>query len=171
MLRKLSLVFYYLIATHLPDANVPGGNFFSQIRVALIRQFLNKCGKHVKVSSQVWFGDGRDVEFGDYIQVNERCRLRNVKIGSYVLIAPEVMILNLGHITTSLEMPMLIQGVRSYPQTIIENDVWIGARALIMPGVRIGKGAIVAAGSVVTKNVEPYHVVGGNPAKVIKRRD
>lgn len=54
--------------------------------------------------------------------------------------------------------------------TVIGNDVWIGRRATIMPGVRIGDGAIIAAESVVTKDVEPYTIVGGNPAKVIRKR-
>ncbi|MDQ7799461.1 MAG: DapH/DapD/GlmU-related protein [Candidatus Edwardsbacteria bacterium] len=65
---------------------------------------------------------------------------------------------------------MLEQGIRFYPQTVIEDDVWIGAQAIILPGVRIGRGAIVAAGAVVTKDVEPYAIVGGNPARLIKRR-
>lgn len=54
--------------------------------------------------------------------------------------------------------------------TVIENDVWIGAEALIMPGVKIGNGAVIAARTVVTKSVEPYAIVGGNPAKLIRKR-
>lgn len=54
--------------------------------------------------------------------------------------------------------------------TIIENDVWIGYNATIMPGIRVGNGAIIAANSTVTKDVEPYTIVGGNPARVIKKR-
>lgn len=54
--------------------------------------------------------------------------------------------------------------------TVIGNDVWIGTEAMIMPGVNIGDGAVIAARAVVTKNVEPYSIVGGNPAKIIKYR-
>lgn len=54
--------------------------------------------------------------------------------------------------------------------TIIENDVWIGYKSTIMPGVKIGNGAIVAAHSVITKDVEPYSIVGGNPAKLLRKR-
>lgn len=54
--------------------------------------------------------------------------------------------------------------------TVIGNDVWIGRESVIMPGVKIGDGAIIAAYSIVTKDVEPYHIVGGNPARVIKKR-
>ncbi|TJX23643.1 MAG: CatB-related O-acetyltransferase [Mesorhizobium sp.] len=53
---------------------------------------------------------------------------------------------------------------------VVGNDVWIGSRAIILSGVKIGHGAVIAAGSIVTKDVEPYALVGGNPAKLIKRR-
>ncbi|MFI1769391.1 CatB-related O-acetyltransferase [Streptomyces sp. NPDC020800] len=64
----------------------------------------------------------------------------------------------------------LVTGMPSRGDTVIGNDVWIGYQALIMPGVRIGDGAIVAAGAVVTADIEPYTVVGGNPARPIRRR-
>lgn len=57
-----------------------------------------------------------------------------------------------------------------FKDTVVENDVWIGTNATVMPGVRIGNGAIVAAHSVVTKDVAPYSIVGGNPAKEIRKR-
>ena len=55
-------------------------------------------------------------------------------------------------------------------KVIVEDDVWIGRSAIIMPGVKIGKGSIVGAGSVVTKDIEPFSVVGGVPSKLIKKR-
>ena len=54
--------------------------------------------------------------------------------------------------------------------TVVGNDVWIGAEAMIMPGLTIGDGAVIAARTVVTKDVEPYTIIGGNPAKMIKKR-
>ncbi|WP_354644160.1 CatB-related O-acetyltransferase [Kitasatospora camelliae] len=64
----------------------------------------------------------------------------------------------------------LAQAIPHRGDTVIGNDVWIGHRAVIMPGVRIGDGAIVAAGAQVTADVPPYTVVGGNPARTIRRR-
>lgn len=64
----------------------------------------------------------------------------------------------------------LMQGAPTRGDTVVGNDVWIGYSALVMPGVRIGDGAIVAAGAVVTADVEPFTIVGGNPAKPVKRR-
>lgn len=64
----------------------------------------------------------------------------------------------------------IVTGVESRGDTVIGNDVWFGYHAVVMPGVTIGDGAIIAAGSVVTSNVAPYTIVGGNPAKPIRRR-
>ncbi|CAH2212980.1 CatB-related O-acetyltransferase [Tepidibacter aestuarii] len=61
-------------------------------------------------------------------------------------------------------------GIKFSGDTIIGNDVWVGTEAIIMPGVKIGDGAIIGARAIVTKDVDPYTVVGGNPAKVIKKR-
>ena len=146
------------------------GKIFSDVRCFLLRGFLKKMGIQVTIESNVFWGDGRDIELGDHVQINEDVWIRNVKIGNYCMIAPRVMILNYGHNTESIKEPMMKQGVRAYDQTIIADDVWIGAAAIVMPGVKIGTGSIVAAGAVVTKNVEAYSVVGGNPAKLIKMR-
>lgn len=100
-------------------------------------------------------------------------------IGNYVSIAPEVQfLLGVNHQTeTATTYPfysMLIErssiDALSNGQIIIEDEVWIGTGAKILSGVRIGKGAIIAAGSIVTKNVDPYAIVGGCPAKLIKYR-
>ncbi|KQL36093.1 MULTISPECIES: CatB-related O-acetyltransferase [Bacillaceae] len=98
-------------------------------------------------------------------------------IGNYVCIASGVIILMGGNHNHHSEWitvyPFMEQIETSYEpkgDTIIENDAWIGMNAMIMPGVTIGEGAIVAAGSVVSKDVPPYTIVGGNPAKEIKKR-
>ncbi|MFJ5621976.1 CatB-related O-acetyltransferase [Peribacillus loiseleuriae] len=98
-------------------------------------------------------------------------------IGNYVCIASGVIILMGGNHNHHSEWitvyPFVEQIETSYEpkgDTIIENDAWIGMNAMIMPGVTIGVGAIVAAGSVVAKDVPPYTIVGGNPAKEIKKR-
>ena len=65
---------------------------------------------------------------------------------------------------------MYFSGRQEISNTIIGNDVWIGQKAIIMAGIKIGNGSIVAAGSIVTRNVEPYSIVGGNPARLIRKR-
>lgn len=98
-------------------------------------------------------------------------------IGNYVCIASGVVILMGGNhnhhpewITVYPFLETIGQSYASKGDTIIESDAWIGMNAMIMPGVRIGEGAIVAAGSVVVKDVPAYSVVGGNPARLIKER-
>ncbi|WP_019420167.1 CatB-related O-acetyltransferase [Paenibacillus sp. OSY-SE] len=98
-------------------------------------------------------------------------------IGNYVCIASGVIILMGGNHNHHSEWitvyPFVEQIETSYKtkgDTIIESDAWIGMNAMIMPGVTIGEGAIIAAGSVVAKDVPPYTIVGGNPAKEIKKR-
>lgn len=86
------------------------------------------------------------------------------------MIAPEVVFIPQLHAAASTETPMSQQGVLDFPQTVVEDDVWIGLRAVIMPGLRIGQGSIIGAQAVVTKNVDPYTVVAGIPAKQIRSR-
>ncbi len=93
-----------------------------------------------------------------------------VKIGNDVRLAQNVVLSGLNHNYMEIDKPIHVQGVSTAP-IIIEDESWIGANAVIVPGVTIGKHAIVAAGSVVTKNVPPYSVVAGNPARIIKTFD
>ncbi len=93
-----------------------------------------------------------------------------VQIGSNVMIAQNVSIRDTDHAFERLDIPMQKQGIITDP-IIIEDDVWIGHGATITKGIKIETGAIVAAGAVVTKNVPPYAIVGGIPAKIIKYRN
>lgn len=98
-------------------------------------------------------------------------------IGDYVCIGAETVILMGGNNTHRLDWfsdyPFMEDILRSYQckgDTRIADGVWIGMRSIILPGISIGEGAVIASGAVVTKDVEPYTIVGGNPAKVIRRR-
>lgn len=92
-------------------------------------------------------------------------------IGNDVMMGPDVIIFGgCTHNFSRIDIPMIQQGSRQLPQTLIGNDVWIGERAIIMAGVTIGNGVIIGAGSVVTKSVPDYSVVAGNPAKVRRFR-
>jgi acetyltransferase-like isoleucine patch superfamily enzyme len=92
-----------------------------------------------------------------------------IEIGDNVMMSPRVSIYAENHIFDRLGIPIIEQGVkRSFVK--IEDDCWIAANSVILAGVTIGKGAVIAAGSIVTKDVSPYTVVGGNPARVIKSR-
>ena len=85
------------------------------------------------------------------------------------MMGPDVVILTHTHNIDRTDIPMCDQGSRVGKVTI-GNDVWIGMRSIIMPGVKIGNGAVIGAGAVVTKDVPDYAIVGGVPAKIIKYR-
>lgn len=91
-----------------------------------------------------------------------------VSIGNDVILAQNIVVSGLNHNYKDVETPICRQGV-SVKEIIIEEGGWIGANSTITSGVIIGKHSIVAAGSVVTKDVPPYTIVGGNPARIIKR--
>ena len=94
----------------------------------------------------------------------------NVELGDYSMIANDVKILGGDHTFNIPGLPIIFCDRGVIKKTIIGKDVWIGANSIIMTGVKIGNGAIIAAGSIVTKDVEPYHIVGGIPARKIKMR-
>jgi len=139
------------------------------LRVASMRGFM-KIGKHNRVMRLVYVGNGQNIQIGSYCRINEQTRLDNVKIGNHVMIARESVILGKTHEVKSTELPMERQGKINMPQTIIEDDVWLGLRTTIMPGLRIERGSIIGSGAVVTKSINRYAVVGGVPAKLIKYR-
>lgn len=134
------------------------------------------------------FGKGTSVnasKIGRHTYVAENARIVRVEIGAFCSIGPNVIIGGLGtHPTKWISThPVFYSTLKQSGKTFVTinsfdelqlnkigNDVWIGARALILDGVSIGDGAIIAAGSVVTKDVSPYAIVGGVPAKIIRFR-
>lgn len=113
----------------------------------------------------------RDLEAGPYVFIASGCVIYpKVKIGDYTLLAPNVKIIGGDHEINTVGTPIIFSGRSVLNETNIGKDVWIGTNCIIMTGVTIGNGAIVAAGSVVTKNVEPYSINAGVPSKKIKER-
>ena len=92
-------------------------------------------------------------------------------IGDYVMMGPDCNIWTINHETLDITVPMCKQGNREERPVFIDDDVWIGSRVTILPGVHIGTGAVIGAGAVVSKDVPDMAVVAGNPAKIIKYRD
>jgi acetyltransferase-like isoleucine patch superfamily enzyme len=91
-----------------------------------------------------------------------------LQIGNDVIVAQHVVFSGLNHTYTDVNRPIKDQPT-SFAEIVVEDEVWIGANAVITAGVRVGKHSVVAGGSVVTKDVPPYSIVGGNPARVLKQ--
>lgn len=149
--------------------------------------FLNNIitGPNIIVGDYTYYDDFKDVaNFEKNVKYHFDFVGDKLIIGKFCMIASDVTFIMNGanHLTDAISSyPFAIFGEawkdamngKSYPvkgDTIIGNDVWIGHKATIMPGVTIGDGAIIATGALVTKDVAPYTIVGGNPAKEIKKR-
>lgn len=132
---------------------------------------MDSTGQNVNIEHLADFGTGKVISLMDNSGIGIRCRIRGpLKIGKDVMMGPEVIILGGGHKYDRTDIPMRLQGAPDTIETIIGNDVWIGTRAIIMPGVRIGNGVIIGAGAVVTKDIPDYAIVGGIPARILKYR-
>lgn len=113
----------------------------------------------------------RDFVAGAYSFVNCHAEIGpGVSLGRYVLIAPYVSFVGADHVFDRAGTPIIFSGRPPGVRTVVEDDVWIGYRAIVKLGVRIGRGAIVAAGAVVTQDVTPYTIVAGVPAREVKKR-
>lgn len=138
-------------------------------------------GKYVYISEH---DSIQNVSIGDFSYVGNRTSILNSKIGKFCSIANDVFIGPGKHPISFVSLHPIFYRDNSrtgytftseleydeYGDVEIENDVWIGTKTIIMPGVKISNGAIIAAGAVVTKDIPPYAIAGGLPAKVIKYR-
>lgn len=145
------------------------GRFPSRtLRALYLKCWLKAFGKGTGVQMDCRFLNGRKVELGDRNVINFGClfdgRRFQIRTGSDVSIGPEASILTLGHDPQSQDFSDRGGDV------VIGNRVWIGYRAIVLPGVTIGDGAVVGAGAVVTRDVEPYTIVAGSPAKKVGDR-
>jgi len=160
------------ISTIILEFEVMKLHFVGRIPSHHVRRFFYrlagmKIGKGSTIHTGARFYDPRNVEIGNDSIIGEGVVLDGrdrLIIGDHVDIASEVMIYNSEHDVQSIDFRAIKKPV------VIEDYVFIGPRAIILPGVRIGKGAVVGAGAVVTKDVEDYSIVGGVPAKVIGER-
>ena len=119
--------------------------------------------------------DGGRIELGDRVSFSSNVNINaamggRISLGNDVMVGPNVVMRSSDHRFDAVDEPINKQGHISDEITIEEN-VWVAANAVIVGGVRIGQGAVVAAGAVVTTDVKPYTVVGGVPARLLKTRD
>jgi maltose O-acetyltransferase len=124
----------------------------------------------VNIESYAYFGDGKRIEIGDYSGLGKNCHITFAKIGCDVMMGQNFTYIHRNHRFDRTDIPMRLQGYDERQCLVIDDDVWIGANVLVLPGIHIGKGAIIGAGALLTVDVPPYAIVGGNPAKLIRMR-
>lgn len=167
--RVLVYVTNYLVA-HIPSFTLR----HLWYRRVLGIQIGDRAGVHM--GAYVWFWGPREVRrigvrIGRNSRIGRNCTIdarSPLTIGDNVALSPEVMILAGTH---DVNDPKFADSEVGPWAVVIEDHVWIGTRAMIMPGVTVGRGAVVAAGAVVTKDVPPLTIVAGVPAKPIGTRD
>lgn len=172
-MKVLCLLIYKCFLRFLPatDNTLRVGKIIRKFRSAVAGACLDKHGKNINIEKGADFGRGRGITIGNNSGLGKNCSVRGpLEIGDNVMMGPDVVILTNNHCTERIDIPMNQQGTLPNEKVVIANDVWIGTRAVILPGVHIGNGCIIAAGAVVTKDVPDFAVVGGVPAKVIKYR-
>lgn len=167
--RLLGRILYTAIGKHLPLSGARisfGARRFRQFCAHLI---LADCGKWVNIDKGVTFAT--DIKLGNGSGIGANCSIPSgVSIGENVMMGIDILMFTNEHRHDDITVPMGAQGRTPVEPIVIEDDVWIGSRSLIMKGVHIGHGAIIAAGSVVTKDVPAYEIWGGNPARFLKSR-
>jgi maltose O-acetyltransferase len=139
------------------------------LREIYLRGWLGSFGAGTAVQMNCRFLNGRKVAFGKRNVINFGClfdgRKYEIRSGDDVSIGPEATILTLGH------DPQSPKFADRGGEVVIGDRAWIGYRAIIFPGIKIGEGAVVGAGAVVTKDVAPFTIVAGNPARPIGQRN
>lgn len=170
MIHKIKLIIYYLLISKLPHSRLV--SFTNNIRIWYLSKILKvmEYDRNSIFECDIYISHAKDLRIGKHVHINENVFLQGGTIGNHVMIAPNVSILNSTHSSDRLDIPMILQENKWGINPIIEDDVWIGRNVIILPGVIVKKGSIIAAGAVVNKNVEEYTVVGGVPAKFIKKR-
>lgn len=170
------LIVYYSIVRFLPKSTFPlMGSISKKIRRFICKRIFNQAGTELNVEKGVYFGNGKNIRVGNNVGFGKNLKIlnRNLNIGDELMMGEDVLILGGKHNFERIDIPMGKQGVSNEKTLLkINDDVWIGSRVIILPGCKeIGKGVIIGAGSVVTKDIPDYAIVGGNPARVIKFRN
>jgi maltose O-acetyltransferase len=139
------------------------------LRSHFLRHLIGGMGRDCTIQANIRIGNPEKLHIGNHCNFGQDVFIMaggGVRIGNYVGIGAGAKIWSVNHRYDNPDIPWLLQGWE-YKEVVIEDDVWIGASAFIMPGVTLGKGAIISACSVLSKSVPPYSIVAGNPGRVI----
>jgi len=170
-MNKVVLFLYYAVIQFLPMQPFPGHKFFYKIRRAFVASLIKKCGENVIVKDRCYFGDGSRLIVGSNSQLGQNSRLNGtITIGQDVLMGPDVVMMATSHEFKDTSKPINKQGEAKEKPIIIGDNVWVGTRVIILPGVEIGRNTIIGSGAVVTKSFPENSIIGGNPAKLIRMR-
>lgn len=167
--RYIGKLIYHLLGIHLPGSYSYFGIVGRKIRGLCVKMIIDYCGTNVNIEKGARFGF--HISLGDNSGIGTNAEISDyVTIGNNVMMGRDCIIYTRNHAFSDLKIPMCIQGFSEPKPVVIDDDVWIGGRVTILPGVHIKTGSIIGAGAVVTKDVDAYTIVGGNPARFLKKR-
>jgi acetyltransferase-like isoleucine patch superfamily enzyme len=152
---------------------LPRFRFLNGLKSYFLKLMGAKVAKGVVYYSGVWIFPCRGLVLGKNVDLAKDVLITTsggVEIGDNTLVGYRTQILSSNHVIPSNRGKIFLGG-HLHQKVCIRNDVWIGANCIILPGVTIGEGAVVAAGSVVTKDVDDFTIVAGVPARIIRKRD
>lgn len=160
--------FYRVFAKHIPDDFPIIGPRAHVLRRLVCRPLLRETARHIGISEGVDFGHGHRLIMRDHANLGKNCSISGkgiVTVGCHVMMGCDCVIITQNH-------RYLEEGYGDYivKDVLIDDHAWIGHRVIILPGVSIGKHAVVGAGAVVSRSVPDYGIAVGNPARVVKYR-
>lgn len=168
--RRLWLSLYYLVAFRLPGPPMPFGKISHRIRRFIVRRIFRSCGSDVIIGTRVNFDSGCDLIIGSGSNIGRGSWVaKDTQFGKNVMTGPEIIVLSVNHSTVRNGVPFNKQGHFQRKPVIIGNNVWVGTRAIILPGVVIGDNCVIGAGAVVSKSVPSNCTIVGNPARIINK--
>jgi maltose O-acetyltransferase len=172
-MKKIIFYFSYIMfnyfARYLPNSSSRLSLGSKNIRYFFGKKIIKRCGKNVNFERLSKFST--KIEIGSNSGIGINCHLLGKTIiGNNVLMGPDCIIYTWNHEYSNKNILIKDQGKTREKVVLIGDDVWIGSRVIILPGVSIGSGSVVGTGSVVTKSFPAYSVIGGNPAKLLKIR-
>ena len=175
--KRFYSILYHLTGWVLPDSYLYVNLFGKKIHIKiglyyrrfLVKNIISECGDNINIERFAKFN--KNISIGDNSGIGKKCSVAPyTSIGNNVMMGPEVIMYSRNHNISRTDIPMCEQGFKEFEPITIEDDVWIGRRVIILPGVNIGEGSVIGAAAVVAKDVPPYSIVVGNPGKVIKNR-
>jgi maltose O-acetyltransferase len=165
------LILYYGLFRYLPASSSRYTRWTRFLRRIVCTPLFRFAGANINVERGAAFGTGRKVSVGNNSGIGINCQIfGEISIGNWVMMGPDVMFITTSHRFDQTDKPMYAQGISGEKKIVINDDVWIGARCIFLPGVSVGQGSVIGAGSVVTKNIPEFSIAAGNPARVLKSR-